>query len=427
MVMKAYAYAILATAMAAASNLALAGWHSGGGELFTDSQNPWFVQNTSEATYCIEIDAANFGQTLDVARAKIEDAFAYWRREFRVVGPSRENGQDVAVGTQTFRETTCEQNPDIVFQLGTLNDEQAAYLKHPRKVIGEAVRTDYDPVHLKGKGFIYISPETGMHSLEGAGPLGSIVPERWRFKEGILLEIVLIHEIGHVFGLAHISDTLLDPSAPAMLVSYPFGYGLAATSGAPWFFTRDRHHLHADSFWVGLGEDGMDDVREFFGLSASARYLITRAAENDTIELYAYGDNDRNGRLVGSLSSDHSTTGVVSSWISIYLTPAQRVFEMTVPESGRSLDIWAPTEESRTMQYQAVNGSAPRHLATQLKGSEVSMTGVARDGTIMLDMLDMSNWDYDLNRVPARDPGGSSMTKAKAAKINKLRMFRARR
>src|SRR5437868_5326929 len=66
------------------SSLAFAGdaWTSAGGEGVRDARNPWFLNNVREVSYCIEIDAASFGTTSEVAQAKVKKALDFWQSEF---------------------------------------------------------------------------------------------------------------------------------------------------------------------------------------------------------------------------------------------------------------------------------------------------------------------------------------------------------
>jgi hypothetical protein len=130
--------------LGAQNTLAFAGWNSGGGELFSDEKNPWFLENTKRIDYCIEADGQHFGQSIDVARSKIKVAFNYWKSEFAKVGKVESDGQILRLATQQAVETDCYEGIDLKFQLGTLTQEQAQYLKFPGKVIGRAVRTSYD-------------------------------------------------------------------------------------------------------------------------------------------------------------------------------------------------------------------------------------------------------------------------------------------
>ncbi|MGZ3768631.1 MAG: hypothetical protein ACXVCR_01290 [Bdellovibrio sp.] len=176
------------------------GWTSGGGENIRDERNPWWIQNTKEVTYCIKADERNFGQSRDVLQRKIRFALNFWKKQLGTLTYNQfDQLQGISVGTQTFTETACGDNTDLVFQFGVLDGDQFRYLVDPTKFIGVAVRTAYDPVNLKGKGFIYISPEEGPLRFNKSG----LMTHPWSYQDGILLTPALIHELGHVFGIPH--------------------------------------------------------------------------------------------------------------------------------------------------------------------------------------------------------------------------------
>lgn len=190
---------ILATVLS--SHRANAGWNSGGGELIKDSNNPWFIQNTKNITYCVGVDEANFHVKLDHAEEIIADAFSYWKKEF-AYSRSENDGFEFKVATQQFVKEDCSDSTDIRFQLGFLTPEQTTKLSDIREFISRAIRTDYDRVHLKGKGFIYIAPEAG--TLRPTSTELADTP--WQMANGKILLQVLIHELGHVFGIPHMGD-----------------------------------------------------------------------------------------------------------------------------------------------------------------------------------------------------------------------------
>ena len=180
---------------------AMAGWSSGGGELLRDQINPWFLSNTKTVKYCIQIDEKNFGITLDSARSKVQKSILFWKDQLKDLAYSNppDSKNDFRLGTQNFIEENCSSDTDLVFQLGTLTDEQKQRLVQIDDLIGVTIRTDYDKVNLKGKGFIYIAPEQGPLK-----PVSSdIIQNMWSTEDGVFLFPVLIHELGHVFGLRH--------------------------------------------------------------------------------------------------------------------------------------------------------------------------------------------------------------------------------
>lgn len=188
---------ILLTSLLFISNLSYGGgWTSGGGELIRDAHNPWFLSNTKDVNYCIQIDEKEFGQSKEFVRERIVKALDFWKMQLSELTyiPFLEIPFDFKLGTQSFHEVRCDQDPDLNFQFAKLDKEQKDRLGDISKIIAVSVRTDYDLKNLKGKGFIFFNkndqfPETP-----------------WTRTDGSRVLLVMIHELGHLFGIQHTKD-----------------------------------------------------------------------------------------------------------------------------------------------------------------------------------------------------------------------------
>ncbi len=179
------------------------GWSSGGGGLLKDSVNPWFLNNTPNVSYCVIIDQDHFGASQDVVRLQLTRAIQFWKEQFgHSILPKLTKFGQVQIASQVFTENTCENDPDIVFQFGVLNHKQKKFLHDPTEYAAISVRTDYDDVNLRGKGFVYVAPSTGPLAYGSEG----VVQNAWNINGGHLLYLALLHELGHVFGLQHMGS-----------------------------------------------------------------------------------------------------------------------------------------------------------------------------------------------------------------------------
>jgi hypothetical protein len=180
---------------------------SGGGYIYGYETNPWFLGNVDTVKYCIDMDEDHFGISRAKAEESIERAVALWKKSFK--GATFENHREepagtLVIGTQDFEQVSCDEGPvDIRFQLGKLTTEQRKIIKNPRQYVGVTVQEQYDEEQMRGRGFIYIAPETGDLRPDA----DDLANNFWRYDDQILLDSVLLHELGHVFGLSHDSSS----------------------------------------------------------------------------------------------------------------------------------------------------------------------------------------------------------------------------
>lgn len=184
-------------------------WVSTGGELIKDSHNPWFLpQNTTQINYCMQVSPISVSISEERAAVLVERAFTYWISEFKRVRPYFSEGMFSYLGEPSLKQIPCTGTEDVKFQLGfdTLTFQQRRFIKNnSAKFLTLAVRTDYDEVNLKGRGFVFVASDIGPRRFKGEK--GGI--ERPWSTEGLLYR-VLLHEVGHVFGIPHVDNGVFE-------------------------------------------------------------------------------------------------------------------------------------------------------------------------------------------------------------------------
>ena len=184
------------------------GWVGSGGDNIRFSKNPWFVKNTDTVHYCVQVDHNSVSANDQTIQQSIENAIAYWKQEFSSAPPL--SSGFAQLGSQDFiLQTSCGADTDlhILVGYGTLNKEQIDFLDDPRLFIGITVRTDYDTVNLRGKGFMYISSDEGPYAYNTLPNTSHLIARAWQNQK--LLQYAFMHEFGHVFGFPHTGTGLM--------------------------------------------------------------------------------------------------------------------------------------------------------------------------------------------------------------------------
>jgi len=329
------------------------GIDSAGGELLRDSGNPWFVSSTPTVHYCIDLDETNFGVNRAQAETAVHDALAYWQREFAAGGNS-----EFAIAEQSFVLGPCNAGTDLRFQLGRLTKEQLNALPNPQDFVSVVVRTSYDPVELKGRGFIYVAPEAGAGRLRDAG----IAADLWSRLDGSTLKFVLAHELGHVFGLRHSSNTgfvaLMRDDFPDVLAHQNAASVTYSTKGL----------LDPGFFRFVAGEDAncfpaQDVARKFFGIDAPFACLKI-AMRRDGFEVFT-GSTEDGWHSVGTgVLAPHPGFADQTLAIQMFLTPAQRVYDLGAGVAHRRPFL---ATETTSGTYKNNAGTVTRSVLVQLR------------------------------------------------------------
>jgi hypothetical protein len=172
---------------------------SGGGVIVGTSENPWFVGKNS-FSYCVQRDPTFSVSEKDLVPA-IEKVIDLWSETLQKFQPKNTDsplldGKKKGLTLVFRRSAACSPDVDLTFLFGVINKD----VKHVLGNYGSAFvsfvnRTSYSEETGWSKGFLWVAPDLGPNAIkETRTPV---------WNNPAVLHNVLLHEMGHVFGLQH--------------------------------------------------------------------------------------------------------------------------------------------------------------------------------------------------------------------------------
>jgi hypothetical protein len=365
------------------SPLALAEWSSGGGKLKTDAENPWFLKNTKVIRYCIAVDPINFGTSETVARNNLHKALYFWKNELLNTVPVDNNGVEILVGTQSFQEVGCHRSHEIAFQFGSLTRYQQAKIGDVKRYGALTIRTEYDNVNLRAKGFVYISPEQGPL----APTLPNLIPNRWSVADGRLLELTLIHELGHVFGIPDRKPYMNEDFVDWILG--PAGRWMSRSQNNPSFFKVENGHSAAVCH--GLGDRGEKILK------IPSSWKCVKIENSDTgLLVYAAPDRHTSFTLIGTIFSvggSQSAEHIGQMWL-----PAEQIIFPEFSGVQTSMNIFHTWSSKNWGKFRHVDyGVLDSSLIYSTSPEGFDFDAIDDVGNVIVNFLFMGPYQYPLD------------------------------
>ena len=374
-----------------------------GGEVNSNAQNPWFLENTKTLRYCIRIDEDHFGISGRQADAIIQRAIHYWKLEFDLAFPG-----EFKLATQVFVRSECsedlqDENIDLHFQLGTLTAKQETFLAEPTKYVGAAVRTDYDEVNLRAKGFVYISPQTGRLALKQPG----IVSLRWEIYNSKLLYYTLVHELGHVFGIPHRGRSwtnIMSVESPELSLLPSLAKFAGTTAFESHFFAFKELQM------LNFGSP-KQLTKDFLGLSPVTSYLRLHFVDQKFEVFESENPQGKVGvRRVGTGKvADEILARRVERIVAVRLSSKQNVFKVG-PRYSSYLEGPGILFVTKSGVYRTIDDGVVRNFIVEL-GPNSARIGTFFNGLPIVDVLhpdgpptEAADPEVVLRNLPLRTP-----------------------
>lgn len=192
---------IFALMYSSAGYTVVGGGVSGGSLAFDNySQAAWFQEKQS-VKYCITLSP-----TFPISKKEISNTIQFavqsWKKEMNRVSPEINE----IVATEFVDQGECNGKEDINFLMGIVPKDLAVVESINYKYVSLASVQKMNSERSWKQGYVYVR-ESSKLDTSGGEPIVSLWVPDWT-KENFL-KAVLLHEIGHIFGMSHVPGTIM--------------------------------------------------------------------------------------------------------------------------------------------------------------------------------------------------------------------------
>ena len=254
-----YFLTFILTCLTLAHTPAFAGGSVSGGADFQPEMAAWFTSADLSASvkFCVQATPdflTSSGKTLSDLQALTQTSFQTWANYYESIGGNLRSPDptlqtscaidgvirtNFRIATHAQPLDTCDGTEDLTVFFGVDNPAiEQARQKYNFPFAFSSLNDIVDLNHAQtawSKGFIWIAPPKSIN------PSASI--PLWGNFGGAPLEMVLLHEMGHVFGSEHIAGTIMDGDIGNTLIGFTDIAHASSTRAEfnPVFLTIDRN------------------------------------------------------------------------------------------------------------------------------------------------------------------------------------------
>jgi len=211
--------------------VAYGGHETGNGGNFKDfySDNAWFVEDRP-VQYCIQ-RSKKFVVNIDDVLAATKRSLDKWIKLSKKLSVTINDGQYRIQNNFIYNEK-CSKQTDLVFYFGGKPRKISKIIKKNDRLVALAYPVKTNKTKTWSKGFIYIKDSNIIQSDQGICDIDNpncinddsdeidddekVYVADWTYANN--LDAILLHEIGHIFGVSHIPQTIMRESIALKLV-----------------------------------------------------------------------------------------------------------------------------------------------------------------------------------------------------------------